>query len=95
MGMMRRRRRRRLLVAGAATAGIAHHYGKKAGEEQAYEEQEGYEDQQAATAYAPAPPQDAGPSAGDLEEIKKLAELHDSGALTDEEFSSAKAKLLA
>jgi len=82
-----------LLVAGAATAGVAHHYGKKAGEDQAYEDQ-AY-DQAQATPYAPAPPEDAGPSAGDIEEIKKLAELHDSGALTDEEFSSAKAKLLA
>ena len=94
MGMMRRRRRRRLLVAGAATAGVAHHYGKKAGEEQAYEDQQASSQDQD-TAYAPAPPEDAGPSAGDLEEIEKLGELHKSGVLTDEEFSAAKAKLLA
>lgn len=30
-----------------------------------------------------------------LDEIKKLAELHSAGALTDEEFTAAKAKLLA
>lgn len=30
-----------------------------------------------------------------LDEIKKLAELHSMGALTDEEFAAAKAKLLA
>ncbi len=30
-----------------------------------------------------------------LDEIKKLAELHSMGVLTDEEFAAAKAKLLA
>jgi arginine utilization protein RocB len=30
-----------------------------------------------------------------LDEMKKLAELHSMGALTDEEFAAAKAKLLA
>ena len=45
--------------------------------------------------YAPAPPEDTGPDAGDLDQIQKLAELHTSGALTDEEFAVAKAKLLA
>jgi len=99
MGMMRRRRRRRVLVAGAAGAaagaGIAHHYGKKTGEEEADQEEEQGSGQDEATQYAPAPPEGAGPSAADLDEIERLAQLHGSGALTDEEFSSAKAKLLA
>ncbi len=47
--------------------------------------------------YAPPPPAPAPapPAASDsAEQIEKLAELHTSGALTDEEFTAAKAKLL-
>jgi hypothetical protein len=29
-----------------------------------------------------------------MERLKQLAQLHDSGVLTDEEFASAKAKIL-
>ena len=39
------------------------------------------------------PPQDGGPSM--LDQLNSLTELHNSGALTDEEFSAAKAKLLS
>lgn len=42
-------------------------------------------------AAAPAPSVDAGSTSG---ELAKLAKLHKSGALSDEEFSAAKAKLL-
>jgi len=86
--------RRRVLVAGAATGAVAYHAGKK--HQQADQDQ--YDDQQQPeqqTEYAPAPPPAAGPDAGDLDQIEKLAELHKSGALTDEEFAVAKAKLLA
>jgi len=94
MGIMRRRMRRRVLVAGAATGAVAYHAGKKrAQQDQPSDEPE--QTEQAATDYAPAPPEDTGPDAGDLDQIQKLADLHESGALTDEEFSAAKAKLLA
>jgi Phospholipase_D-nuclease N-terminal/Short C-terminal domain len=36
-----------------------------------------------------------GASAGHVEDLAKLAELHDRGKLTDAEFEQAKAKLLA
>jgi putative oligomerization/nucleic acid binding protein/phospholipase D-like protein len=36
-----------------------------------------------------------GPSASRVEELSKLAELHDRGKLTDEEFEQAKRTLLA
>jgi hypothetical protein len=88
-GIMRRRARRRLVVAGAAGA-VAYHEHKKA-----TRAEEAYQDQQRATDYAPAPPEHAGPDAADLDQIEKLSDLHASGALTDEEFSAAKAKLLA
>ncbi|HEV8089368.1 MAG TPA: SHOCT domain-containing protein [Actinomycetota bacterium] len=38
---------------------------------------------------------DAAPAGEDpFEQIEKLSKLHDSGALTDEEFAAAKAKIL-
>jgi len=43
--------------------------------------------------YAPPPPQaPAGPSMYD--QLQQLSTLHDQGALTDDEFAAAKAKLL-
>ena len=94
MGIARRRMRRRVLVAGAATGAVAYHAGKK---HQQNQQQEDYDDQgpEQSTDYAPAPPADAGPDASDLDQIAKLADLHKSGALTDEEFAVAKSKLLA
>ena len=93
MGIARRRMRRRVLVAGAATGAVAYHAGKKHQQNQ----QDQYDDQQEPeqTDYAPAPPADSGPDASDLDQIAKLADLHKSGALTDEEFAGAKSKLLA
>lgn len=43
------------------------------------------------------PPAAAGPeSAGDrITQLQQLAQLHDTGALSDEEFAQAKAKVLA
>lgn len=42
---------------------------------------------------APAPPHQAA-QVDPYEELKKLAELHDQGILTDDEFAAAKAKIL-
>ena len=103
MGIVGRRARRRVLIAGAATGAAAYHAGKKHGERQGYEDAAydqgpGYGPQYdpgVPTQYAPAPPQNTGPDVADLNQIAKLAELHQSGALTDEEFAVAKAKLLA
>ncbi len=49
------------------------------------------------TAAGVQPPGDASvaPMHEQLDEIEKLAELRDSGALTDQEFASIKAKMLA
>ena len=47
--------------------------------------------------YAPAPeaaPQYAPPPADPADEIEHLAQLHTSGALSDEEFAAAKANVL-
>ena len=82
----RRRTRRRAVVAGAA---MAHHANKKNAEQQPADDQapdDGYQDQDQAQ-YAPPPVDPA-------DEIEHLAQLHDSGALTDDEFTAAKAKAL-
>jgi Short C-terminal domain len=80
---MRRRTRRRALVAGAA---IAHHETKKRYEQQGAD-QAPADDYQEPAQYAP-------PPADPADEIEHLAQLHASGALTDEEFAAAKAKAL-
>ena len=101
---MMRRRGRPLMRAAATTAVVAgtagavwHHqeqkYANQAAEQQAAD-QSAYEQGVAAgQAAAPAP----APSGGtiDMEQLKQLGELHDSGVLSDEEFAAAKAKVLA
>ena len=83
MGLfMRRRRPAMRLAAGAATAGVAYNAGKRHAEGESAEAQ---------PAAAPA----AAPAAGDsTAELERLAQLHQSGALSDEEFAAAKAKVL-
>ena len=55
-----------------------------ASREQAYEQQ-----------VAPAPAPAAAPADDPIAKLKELAELHDQGILTDDEFAAQKAKLLA
>jgi hypothetical protein len=94
MGLFLRPRRPLLrLAAGAATAGIAYKAGQRRTQQDVYNEQasQAYEATQAPLpAYAPpaAPPPDASA------ELERLARLHESGALTDEEFTAAKARAL-
>ncbi len=59
------------------------------------EAQQASADDQAAAPTPPAEPaQYAPPPADPADEIEHLAQLHASGALTDEEFAAAKAKVL-
>ena len=51
-----------------------------------------YQEQVAAQAPAPAPA--AGGESDMISQLKQLAELHDQGVLTDDEFAAQKAKLL-
>ena len=76
----RRRTRRRAVIAGAAIA--RHDDNQDAAPQQA--PSDGYQDQA-----QPVPP-----PADPADELEHLAQLHDSGALTDEEFAAAKAKVL-
>jgi len=92
MGLLMRRRRPVMRVAGAAALGtVAYQSGKR------HEQQAEVNDQaQATQAPPPAPAAAAAPAAaGDTTaELERLASLHQSGALTDDEFAAAKAKLL-
>jgi hypothetical protein len=100
MGLMMRRRRPLMrMAAGAAVAGTAYHMGKK-GQQQADVNDQAQAAYAATQAPAPppeyAPPPPSQPAAGGLTaHLDELAHLHETGVLTDEEFSSAKAKLLA
>ena len=78
----RRRTRRRALVAGAL---IAHHRDSRYDDQPA--EDEPPADDQGQAPYAP-------PPADPADQIEHLAQLHSSGALTDEEFTAAKAQAL-
>jgi hypothetical protein len=60
------------------------------------QDEQGYQDEQEYDAPPPAPPAPAASAPADdaTSEIERLASLHDSGALSDEEFTAAKAKIL-
>ena len=87
MGFRRRVRRRALVVGAVGGAAVAHHAATRAGEQQQDYDQAPADDGQDQAQYAP-------PAADPADEIEHLAQLHTSGALTDEEFAAAKAKIL-
>jgi hypothetical protein len=83
----RRRTRRRAIIAGAA---VAHHEDRKYAEAQ----QAPAGDQAQSTAPPAEPAQYAPAPADPAEQIDHFAQLHASGAMTDEEFATAKANVL-
>jgi hypothetical protein len=86
--------RRRPLLRAAAVGGVAY-MGAKAGTNRAIQGQQGAAAPQPEPAPAPAPAAPVADAAGDrIAQLTQLASLHDSGALTDEEFASEKAKIL-
>ena len=95
-------RRRRPLARAAVVGGVAYHAGKRRSEAEMQEaEQEArLQDLEAQQAYAgqqPAAPS-AAPAGGlspeAMDQLKQLADLHQQGVLTDEEFNAQKAKIL-
>ena len=94
--------RRRPLLRAAAVAGGSYVAGKHAAaRRQRDEEQDArintLEAQQSVPAQAgpaPAGSAPAGPAPSIADELSRLAQLHQSGALTDQEFADAKAGLL-
>jgi hypothetical protein len=87
-------RRRRPLLRAAVIGGGAYAVGRSAANRSAEQAQQD-SSQQAPQVPEQAPPP-AAPPAGDsmLDQLSKLTALHGQGALTDAEFSAAKAKLL-
>jgi len=86
---MRRRPLARAAVVGG-TAYVAGKAGAKAGASQAQQQQEA-----AAPPPAPAAPAASGGMSEDaMEQLQKLAELHEQGILTDAEFEVQKQKIL-
>ena len=97
--------RRRPLLRAAAVGGTAYAVGRHSGRQReeaaqaeadqnqrlADLEQQQYQQQQ----YQQPPPQQAAPAGPSmLDQLNQLTELHQQGALSDEEFAAAKAKLL-
>lgn len=88
---------RTAVIAGTATAtsNAVNRRGQAKAQQQA--DAAAYQEQQAAAQYAPPAP--AAPAAGPgddlVAKINELAQLHQQGILSDEEFSAAKMRLLA
>jgi Short C-terminal domain len=94
-------RRRRPLLRAAAVGGTAYvagrHMANKANEQADYEAQQDQRigDLEAQQQGQQAPPPAAAPAAPSMyDQLSQLATLHDQGALTDDEFTAAKAKVL-
>jgi len=90
-------RRRRPLLRAAAVGGTAYVAGKsvarnRAAQQQQDERLDDLEQQQAPA--APDPEASAGATPSMTDQLSQLATLHQQGALTDDEFAAAKAKLL-
>jgi Short C-terminal domain len=96
-------RRRRPLLRAAAIGGTAYAVGRSSGRQREQQQQAEYdqnqrlsdlEQQQAPPAPAAPAPAPAPASSSMLDQLNQLATLHQQGALTDDEFTAAKAKLL-
>jgi hypothetical protein len=94
---------RTAVVAGTATA-VSGRVARRQNEKWAAQDQQDYDAQmyqqqqmaQQQQQYAPPPPPAAAPPAEDDQaaQLQNLAQLHQQGVLTDDEFAAAKAKIL-
>jgi hypothetical protein len=81
---------RTAVVAGTATA-VSNRVSRRQANRWSQQEEQQYAQQAPPPAPAPAP---AAGESDTIAQLKQLAELHDQGVLTDEEFAAQKAKLL-
>jgi hypothetical protein len=91
---------RTAVIAGTATAVSGRVAAKQQAGAQQAADAAAYQQQQQQAQQAPPPPPAPAPAAGGMNDaaiaqLKSLAELHQQGILTDEEFSAQKAKILA
>ncbi len=92
--------RARRLVGAAVVGGAAYHMGKSSAQQASHEQaQDAQIQQMQAQQQAPqptyaAPAPAAAPGTDVTAELQKLAQLHQSGVLSDAEFTAAKQKLL-
>lgn len=95
----RRAMRRRAIVGAAVVGGTAYYAGKRRAQGQAHEaSQDAQIAEMQQQAYVPPPtyaPASAAEAPGLGDQLAQLAQLHQSGGLSDEEYATAKAKLLA
>ena len=98
----RRRPLLRAAVVGGGAYAAGRHMGRQAEQQQSAEAEQNQrldqvEQQQYAAPpqqqYAP-PPQQAAAAPSMYDQLEQLSALHDQGALTDDEFAAAKAKIL-
>jgi hypothetical protein len=84
---------RTAVIAGTATA-VSNRVSRRQARRWGQQDQSAYPPQQyAPQQYAPPPPPP--PSGGtDIDLLSKVAQLHEQGVLTDEEFAKEKAKIL-
>jgi hypothetical protein len=73
-------------IAGGAAGAVQH---RQQGRWARQEETQGAAQEPQQMAAAPPPPEE-----NSMEKLKELGQLHESGVLTDEEFATAKAKIL-
>lgn len=90
MGLLRMAART-AVVAGTATA-VSGRVARRQNERWAAEDQAAYDQQMAQQPAYQAPP--ASPADDKTAELQNLAQLHQQGVLTDEEFAASKAKIL-
>jgi Short C-terminal domain len=90
-------RRRRPLLRAAVIGGGAYAVGRSSANRSAQQAQQENSQEQAPQVPQQAPPPPPAPPAEEsmLDQLSKLTAMHGQGALTDAEFSAAKAKLLA
>jgi len=86
--------RRRPLLRAAVVGGGAYMAGKHMANAQADQQYQNASQEQQQAQQAPVPaPRAAGPSMAD--QLNQLADLHNQGLLSEDEFAAAKAKLLS
>jgi len=85
---------RTAVVAGTATA-VSGRVQRRQAEKYTDRDAQIYADRNAAYQQQVAPAPAAAPAADPIAQLKDLAQLHDQGVLTDDEFAAQKAKILA